>query len=62
MVCCQEKHGINTATPAGKYGAMECDTPAETLDEILADVKEKVAAPEIILITGGLVSRDPFLS
>jgi hypothetical protein len=41
---------------------MECDTPAETLDEILADVKEKVAAPEIILITGGLVSRDPFLS
>jgi hypothetical protein len=38
---------------------MECDTPAETLDEILADVKEKVAAPEIILITGGLVSRAP---
>jgi hypothetical protein len=32
------------------------------LDEILADVKEKVASPEIILITGGLVSRDPFLS
>jgi organic radical activating enzyme len=62
VVCCQAKHGNSTTTPAGKYGAEECDTPAATLDEILADVKEKVASPEIILITGGLVSRDPFLS
>ena len=62
MVCCQAKHGISTANPARKYGAKECDTPAATLDEILTDIKEKVASPEIILITGGLVSRDPFLS
>ena len=45
-----------------KYGEKKCDTPEATLDEILADVKEKVANPEIILVTGGVASRDTFLN
>ena len=61
-MCCQAKYGTTDFPLAKKYGEKECDTPPATLDEILADVKEKVASPEIILVTGGLASRDPFLS
>jgi len=62
LVCCQAKYGSSGFPLAKKYGEKECDTPEATLDEILADVKEKVANPEIILVTGALASRDPNLS
>jgi hypothetical protein len=62
VVCCQSKYGTTDLPLAKKYGEKHCDTPEATLDEIIADVKEKVASPEIILLTGGLVSRDPYLT
>lgn len=62
LVCCQDKHGSSGYALSKKYGNAQCDTPEVTLNDIIDDVKDKVATPEIILVTGGLVTRDANLT
>lgn len=60
LVCCQAKHGTD-GIKAGKYGNKNCDTPPVTVSDILTSVNS-VYPPDLVLITGALVSRDPSLT
>ena len=42
---------------AGVYGDYNCDTPPDAIDEMLDRIKA-LYTPDLILISGGLVSRD----
>jgi hypothetical protein len=43
------------------YGNFNCDTPEAALDKMLASIAT-AHSPNLIIITGGLVTRDPTLS
>jgi hypothetical protein len=56
LVCCQAKHGTS-GIHAGKYGHRNCDTPGVTVSDLLTSIKTGYP-PDLVLITGGLVTRD----
>ncbi|TNV81201.1 hypothetical protein FGO68_gene7320 [Halteria grandinella] len=56
LICCQAKHG-EVEPLAETYGNPNCDTPADALDKMLASIAAS-HTPDLILITGALVSRD----
>lgn len=60
LICCQAKHG--TVEPLSEtYGNVNCDTPSDAIDKMLASIAA-AHTPDLIIITGGLVSRDLTLS
>lgn len=60
LICCQAKHGTEVPV-AETYGNHNCDTSSEALDKMLASIAA-AQTPNLIIITGGLVSRDPSLT
>ncbi len=57
LICCQEKHGQTGSDLSGEYGHSNCDTPPDSVTEMLQRIKDQYT-PDIVIVSGGLVSRD----
>eukprot|EP01113_Clastostelium_recurvatum_P040652 TRINITY_DN633_c0_g1_i1.p1 TRINITY_DN633_c0_g1~~TRINITY_DN633_c0_g1_i1.p1 ORF type:complete len:666 (-),score=187.80 TRINITY_DN633_c0_g1_i1:161-2158(-) len=61
LTCCHAEYGPGNATlgtAAGYWGSYECDLPIRTLHNALAEIKKQ--NPDIILVSGDLISGDVF--
>jgi predicted MPP superfamily phosphohydrolase len=54
--CCHESDGIS-GTLSESYGHFNCDTPSDAIDKMLSSISA-AHTPDLVLITGGIVSRD----